>query len=137
MRAFKLLLASLVIATAASAQTITWTAAGNPYVINGTYTVPAGQTLVLGPGVIININPHSTLQVNGEVMGNGTGANRITINGAENYSSLVKVPGTINLSFTNVRAQVRPFLGGTMLFADCNFSGNGTIFNPDVALGPG
>lgn len=116
----------------ARGQTITWTAATNPHVVSGTYTVPAGQTLVMEAGVIVNINSNSTLQVNGQLIGNGTAASRITINGAVNFSSLVNVSGTSNLAFTNVRAQVRPYQNGVLLFSDCNFSNNGTIFNNAV-----
>ena len=128
----KVVLFILLSVTTSVAQTTTWTAASNPHVVNGTYTVPAGQTLVMDAGVIVNINANSTLQVNGQLVGNGTAANRITITGASNFSSLVNVTGTSNLAFTKVRAQVRPYQDGTLLFADCNFSANGTIFNNAV-----
>src|SRR5262245_28838777 len=58
-----LLLLSFFGAATAFGQTITWTAATNPHIVNGTYTVPAGQTLVMEPGVIVQIQPNSTLLV--------------------------------------------------------------------------
>src|SRR4051812_13445412 len=132
MKAAKLLLFFLLIATAAQAQIITWTAATNPHVVNGAYTVPPGTTLVLEAGAIVNINSASTLQVDGTLLANGAAANRVTITGAVNYNSLLNVTGTANLAFTNVRTQVRPFQNSSTLFADCVFSANGTIFNNAV-----
>src|ERR1041385_1472031 len=96
------------LALTAKAQTITWTAAENPHVVSGTFTVAPGQTLIMEAGVVVDIRPDSILQVDGQLIGNGTANNRITITGATNYSSIVDVRGTMNLAFTNVRAQMRP-----------------------------
>src|SRR4051794_8379126 len=118
-----ILLSSLFVAGSfVEAQTITWTAAGNPHVVSGTFTVAPGQTLIMKAGVVVNILADSTLQVDGQMIGNGTAANRVTITGATNSSSIVDVRGTMNLAFTNLRAQVRPDTDGALLFADCVFS---------------
>jgi hypothetical protein len=119
-------------AWAAKAQTITWTAAGNPHVVNGTFTVAPGQTLVMEAGVVVDIRANSTLQVDGQLIGNGTAANRITITGATNYNSILDVRGTMNLAFTNVRTQVRPDTNGVLLIADSIFSGVGNLFNGTI-----
>lgn len=115
-----------------SAQTVTWRAADNPHVVSGTYTVPAGQTLVMEPGVIVNIQANSRLAVNGQLIGHGTATSRITITGTATATSLLDISGTMDLAFTNVRAQVTPNTGGVLLFADCVFSGLGTVFNGTV-----
>ena len=73
---------SLALALVAQGQTIIWTASGNPHVVSGTYMVPAGQTLVMEAGVIVNMQADSTLQVDGQLIGNGTAANHVRINGA-------------------------------------------------------
>lgn len=130
--AFCSLLLVLASAAAGLAQTITWTAATNPHVVNGTYTVSAGQTLVLEAGVQVQINANSTLKVEGTLLANGTATNRVTITGAAVATSLVDVAGTADLKFTDVRAQVLPNTNGTLLFADCNFSGKGTVYNGTV-----
>ncbi|MDQ6623790.1 MAG: hypothetical protein M3Y86_09975 [Verrucomicrobiota bacterium] len=119
------------------AQTITWTAATNPHNVSGTYTVPAGQTLVMEAGVVVNIAANSSMQIEGQLIGNGTAANRITINASSNFSSLVYVRGTMNLAFTNVRAQVRPDTNGVLFFADCNFSSFGTVYNGTIVQDSG
>src|SRR3954469_9987642 len=89
----------------ASAQTTTWTAATNPHVVSGTYTVPAGQTLVMQPGVVVQINANSRLVINGTLSGQGPAASRITITGATNYDSELHVAGSSNLTFTDVKTK--------------------------------
>jgi hypothetical protein len=83
------LLLSFFGAATAFGQTITWTAATNPHIVQGTYTVPAGQTLVMEPGVIVQIQPNSTLLVYGTVNANGTTTSHVTITGADNYSASI------------------------------------------------
>ncbi len=123
------LLIGLFSASAALGQTITWTAATNPHIVSGTYTVPVGQTLIMEPGVIVEIKSNSTLKVLGQVNSNGTATNRVTINGFGVASGMIDVFGTINFAFTDVKAQVTPESNSSLLFADCNFSSYGTIFN--------
>jgi hypothetical protein len=127
-----LLVLNFLLAATALAQSTTWRAADNPHVVNGTYTVPAGQTLILEPGVVVQIKAGSTLQVEGQLTGQGTATNRITITGAVNYSSKLIIAGSSNLAFTDIQTQTVPESNGVLLFADCRFSGNGSIFNGQV-----
>ena len=97
MKAIKyLLLLSFFGVATAFGQTITWTAATNPHIVQGTYMVPAGQTLVMQPGVIVQIQPNSTLLVYGTVNANGATSSHITITGADNYSASIEeqAPGS-------------------------------------------
>lgn len=120
-----------VVPPAASTATTTWLAAGNPHIVNGTFTVPAGDILVMEAGVQVQINPSSTFQVDGKLMGNGTAANRITITGSS--GATVDVKGTTDLKFTDVRALIAPDSNGVLLFADCTFlPGGGYIFNGGI-----
>lgn len=43
----------------------TWTVSGLPYLINGDITVPAGQTLTIEPGVVVNFESAYDLTDNG------------------------------------------------------------------------
>jgi len=90
---YLLLLLSFFGAATAFGQTTTWTAASNPHIVQGTYTVPAGQTLVMEPGVIVQIQPNSTLLVYGTVNANGTATSHVTITGADNYSASIDAKG--------------------------------------------
>src|SRR6185437_10596127 len=129
MKAFHFLILNFIVAAGALAQTTTWRAADNPHVVTGTYTVPRGQTLVLEAGVQVQISANSTLRVEGQLSGQGTSANRITITGATNYNSWLAVAGSLSLVFTDIKTPTLPDSNGIMIFADCRFTGNGTIFN--------
>lgn len=132
MKALQIFILNLVVAAGALAQTTTWRAADNPHVVTGTYTVAAGQTLVLEPGVQVQISENSTLRVEGQLTGQGTSANRITITGATNYNAWLAVAGSSNLVFADIKTPTLPDSNGILIFADCRFSGNGTIFNGRV-----
>jgi hypothetical protein len=134
------LLCFLVSVAVVNAQTITWTAAANPHVVSGTYTVPAGQTLVLEAGVIVEMQADSTLQVDGQLIGNGTVGNHLKINGAVNAQSTVDVRGTSDLKFTEIRVLIAPDSNGVLLFADCTFfsdGGGGYVFNGSILQADG
>lgn len=122
--------------SAALAQTTTtWRAANNPHVINGTVTIPAGQTVVMEPGVVVQINANSKLLVQGTLQGAGTVTNHVRITGAAVATSLLEISGlgsTLNVQFTDIQAQTQPGDDSSLLFADCTFSGKGSIFNGAV-----
>jgi hypothetical protein len=108
-------------ASLAPAATIVWRAQDNPHVVNGTYTVPVGTTLVMEAGVVVQINPNSTLDVQGALQGQGTAANRITINGS-GYTTVLAVSGTSELDYTdNAGARIDPKAGGSLVFTNCRF----------------
>jgi hypothetical protein len=134
---YLLLLLSFFAAATAFGQTITWTAATNPHIVQGTYTVPAGQTLVMEPGVIVQIQPNSTLLVYGTANANGSATSHVTITGADNYSASIDAKGTLNFAFTDVKAKVVPDDNGVLLFSDCTFSSYGTVFNGTVLQATG
>ncbi|HZH32581.1 MAG TPA: carboxypeptidase regulatory-like domain-containing protein [Pyrinomonadaceae bacterium] len=114
---------------AAPTNTITWRVQDNPRVINGTYVIPADTRVVMEPGVLVQINADSYLQVDGELFGQGTATSRIQLLGTSNYSSKIVVNGTLNLAHTDVGVQTAPASGNaSLIFADCSFKGHGTIF---------
>lgn len=127
-----LFLLSAFLATASLGQTTTWTAATNPHIVKGTYTVAAGQTLVMEAGVIVQIQANSTLQVLGTLNANGTASSPISISGVDNYSAKLDVKGSANIAFTDLKTQVVPDDNGVLLFSDCTFSGYGAVFNGTV-----
>lgn len=52
-------------------QSGTWTSAASPYQVTGEITVPAGQTLTIGPGVEVNFQGHYKFNVDGNLQALG------------------------------------------------------------------
>jgi hypothetical protein len=91
-------------------------------------------------GVIVDMQADSTLQVDGQLIGNGTAGNHIKINGAVNAQSTVDVRGTSDLKFTEIRVLIAPDSNGVLLFADCTFpsdGGGGYVFNGSILQADG
>jgi hypothetical protein len=102
MQRFLAALAALLVGHSVLADTIipggnivnqTWTPAGNPYFIQGDITIPAGSTLTIQPGVIVDFNGTDSMAsgidptlveitVQGTLTANGTGAQPILFRGA-------------------------------------------------------
>ncbi|MBV9926067.1 MAG: SBBP repeat-containing protein [Acidobacteria bacterium] len=115
--------------TAAEAADVTWRAADGPRVINGTYTIPAGTTVTVEPGVLIQINQNSVLVVEGAIVGKGTPDRHITITGVSDYTSDIQVPGRFQFEYTDISAQSDPRSGGTYTCSNCRYTGNGGFSN--------
>ncbi len=62
-------------------QTVAWTAAMSPITIGSPIAIPAGATVFVDPGVVINITTGNSITVAGEFHATGTAGNPITING--------------------------------------------------------
>jgi len=59
----------------------TWDAAGSPYRIEGDITIPAGQTLIIEPGVEVSFQSWYSLTVNGIIIADGTSNEPILFTG--------------------------------------------------------
>lgn len=55
----------------------TWTLSSSPYLIEGDITVPAGQTLTIEPGVVVEFQNWYGLTINGKVQAVGTSSQQI------------------------------------------------------------
>ncbi|HKS40832.1 MAG TPA: Ig-like domain-containing protein [Blastocatellia bacterium] len=121
-------------ATTASADTIIWHASDNPHVINGTYTIPPGTTVIMEPGVIVQVTSGSTLQVEGALIGQGTANNQIQINSQSNYPDKVGGSGRVELNNTVIACPIKPDPNSTYLFSNCMFKMNGFLVSPTTVL---
>ncbi len=65
----------------------TWTTAASPYVVTGPVTVAAGVTLTVQPGVTVNFNWHTSLDVNGTLIANGSSGTNILFTSNETTHS--------------------------------------------------
>ena len=55
----------------------TWTLAGSPYMVQTSITVPATGTLTIQPGVVVKMYATTKIEVNGQLIANGTSNNPI------------------------------------------------------------
>jgi hypothetical protein len=63
----------------------TWTVSGSPYLINGDATVPAGQTLIIEPGVEVMSQSWHKSAVHGTLQALGTGSEPILFTAADKW----------------------------------------------------
>ncbi len=82
----------------------TWDLAGSPYLIEGEITVPAGETLTIEPGVVVNFQGHHKMIVNGYLEANGTEEERITFTADDSVTGwhsirFLDAPATSHISY--------------------------------------
>lgn len=110
-------------------ETVTWDQSISPVLIQGRQVIVAGGTVVVEPGVEIQVQADSTLVVEGTLRGAGTTASPILVTAPSVFPPALEVAGTLDLSSATITGQVRPAAGGTLLFSNVTFQGNGTVFN--------
>jgi len=114
---------------AAATNIITWRAQDNPHVISGTYVIPADTKVVMEPGVVVQFETDGVIQVEGELVGQGTAASRIQLQKSGNNSSGIFVTGTLNLGHADIGVTISPASGNaTLIFADSTFKKFGYIW---------
>ena len=118
------------VSSAPAPTSIVWRAQDNPHVISGTYTIPVGTTVTMEPGVVVRIDQNSLLKIEGALIGQGTAANRIAL-GMANHNADISVPGTLDLTYTDISAQLDPGNNGTLLFNNCRWHDTGAFFTTD------
>jgi hypothetical protein len=112
----------------AAAQTV-WRASEGPRTISGNYTVPAGSSLTIEAGVLVRINSNSRLVVDGTLNANGTSTAPVKFVGADNWSALLTVAGTLNAKYGDIGVQTQTMSGGSLRFEDTTFTGVGMLGN--------
>ena len=63
-----------------------WTQAESPYTVTADVTVPAGVTLEIEPGVVVQFQPNTGLEVRGRLLAEGTPFSRIQFDRAAGAS---------------------------------------------------
>jgi hypothetical protein len=107
-------------------QTLAWTLAGSPYTVCQNITIPAGATVNVEPGVVIDFNNDRQLAIEGTLNINGTAFAPVIMNAPGNFPPFLRIHGTLNAHFTDFRQQVRVSAGANVLLQDCIFTGDGT-----------
>lgn len=113
-------------------ETVTWGPSISPVIIQGRVIIPAGGTVIVEPGVEIRVQANSTLVIEGTLRGAGTTTSPILVTAPSVSPPALEVPGTLDLAFATITGQVRPAAGGTLLFSNVTFQGNGVVFNSSL-----
>lgn len=113
----------------AAAQTCdqTWRKVDNPRVISGEVTIPAGQTVCVEPGAVVQFTADGAIHLFGRITGAGTSAERITFTGQNVSPNRISVAGTLDLQFADIGIQIAMSQGGSFLSRNCNFGLRGTL----------
>lgn len=112
-------------------ETVTWTLAESPYVVCQNLTIPVGGSVIVEPGVIVEVQPGGPkLVIAGSLFGHATPQAPITLAG-ENFS-VINPPyevrgGLLDLQHAIIQARIQAKYGGTILASDCTIPASGAI----------
>ncbi|HYE02469.1 MAG TPA: GC-type dockerin domain-anchored protein [Phycisphaerales bacterium] len=112
-------------------QTVVWTTAMSPVQIREVRTIPAGGTVIVEPGVTVNVQQEASLIVAGTLRALGTPSANILFSAAANYPPALEIiGGTFEAQHAQFTGQLRPSAGGNLTITDSAFTGpNGLIFS--------
>ena len=115
----------------APGQTVTWTAAGSPYLISGSQTIPATGVVQVEAGVSVALASSALLEVRGDLFANGNAASPVTW-AANGPGARIQVwkPGSVELVDNVVSCALTPFAGARFRALRCTFQAAGRIDLP-------
>jgi hypothetical protein len=117
-------------------ETARWTAPGSPYQLCLTSTIPAGSTVVVDPGVRVEVGAGHPVAVLGTLELRGTAASPVVMTGAGGMVT-VSGGGTFRADFAQLGGGVTPGANGTLLISNSTFTGPaGKVFG-DLYSGTG
>jgi hypothetical protein len=116
-------------------QSVTWSASGSPYQICSNVSIPTGATVLVDPGVQVNVDAGMTLSVLGSLVAHGVAGNPVTIAGSpvSSITPPLRVFGTLDAQFADLSGVIVCDSGGTVQAYDCRFS-NGTLQAPEASI---
>jgi PKD repeat protein len=108
-------------------QTVTWDQSISPVVITGRVIIPAGGTVLVEPGVVIQVQANSTLVLEGDLIGQGTAGQPIQLTAPGWFPPAVEVYSRLELAHAQVTGQIALNGSGELFVADSLFQGSGMI----------
>ncbi len=108
----------------APGETVHWTAAMSPVSITEITTIVAGGTVIVDPGVVVDVAPTATITLNGDMIGIGTPSQRITLQGGDR----IEIFGRLELENAVVNLQLHPYGPCTLSCRSVDFLSGGYIF---------
>jgi len=114
-------------------QTVHWTIAMSPIDFSSSATIPAGGTLIVDPGVVVNVGYGATLTVSGTLSSVGGAGQEVRFNVTSVYPPAIDVyEGSLSATFTSFLGQVRVENAATVELSDCSFSGYGLLWAQEI-----
>jgi len=114
-------------------QTVTWTTAGSPYRVCQNITIPAGGTVIVQPGVVVNFDNGQQLGVAGTLDIQATSKSHAVFTAPTVFPPAVTVTGgTIDAHFTDFHTPLRVSSGANVLLSDCSFGSDALLNSDDI-----
>lgn len=117
----------------APGQTVNWTIGMSPVTFDGSATIPAGGTVLVDPGVILQFNNLSRLFVSGRLQANGTAAQPVVIDGQP--SGWLVARGEVVLSHCTIDNTIAQGTNSRLEVRNSAFT-SGAFLLTDMVLGP-
>jgi hypothetical protein len=93
-------------------QTVHWTLEMSPIQITQLVTIPAGGTIIVDPGVVVDLALTAKMTVHGDLIGNGTPTQPVTLQGLDR----IEVFGNLDLDEAIVALQLHVLNAGAIAF---------------------
>jgi Bacterial Ig domain len=113
-------------------QTVHWTLAMSPIQITEITTIEAGGTVIVDPGVVVNVAPTATITLKGDLIGIGTPTQKITLQGGDR----IDIFGTLELEHAVVNLRLDPFGPCTLSCRNVDFLSGGFVFSQGLVNYP-
>ena len=114
----------------APGETVHWTSAASPHVIDFDMEIPAGGTVIVDPGARVIVEADWSIAVRGRLEFAGEPGARCTVTGENSHSQIASVGGSIEARHTDFDVQIGADIArftyddavvGTGTYADCTF----------------
>jgi len=98
---------------------VVWSAANNPYVVNGRINIVSGGSLTIGPGVIVQFSTSGggfMVFTGGSLITQGAEGNVVTLTAANTgtpWDSIILSGGTLNLNYTDISYAAAGYSSGS------------------------
>ncbi len=106
-------------------QTVHWTLAMSPITINEITTIVADGTVIVDPGVVVNLEVTATLTLNGDMICIGTPTQPVTLQGYDQ----IEVFGGLELERAIIDLRLTPYGPGSLTALDCAFLSRAFLFS--------